>query len=161
MWNLCEPSFEALVTAQVASNPLIKVDEIKVVVGSRLLVVCGMSDCNLCCKVLSTLEHSSRALTQAWSPASDKMLDLLRGLKSLVKLSHVQIDSSIFRLHYVRTPANVYVPNNNTAPLLQTITVMACLAFSLLVTARQYVGNPIDCVHTKDIPEVAQRMSHI
>ena len=35
-----------------------------------------------------------------------------------------------------------------------TITVMACLAFSLLVTARQYVGNPIDCVHTKDIPEV-------
>jgi len=62
------------------------------------------------------------------------MLDLLRGLKSLVKLSHVQIDSSIFRLHY-------------------TITVMACLAFSLLVTARQYVGNPIDCVHTKDIPE--------
>ena len=65
------------------------------------------------------------------------MLDLLRGLKSLVKLSHVQIDSSIFRLHY-------------------TITVMACLAFSLLVTARQYVGNPIDCVHTKDIPEVRQ-----
>ena len=65
------------------------------------------------------------------------MLDLLRGLKSLVKLSHVQIDSSIFRLHY-------------------TITVMACLAFSLLVTARQYVGNPIDCVHTKDIPEVSQ-----
>ena len=64
------------------------------------------------------------------------MLDLLRGLKSLVKLSHVQIDSSIFRLHY-------------------TITVMACLAFSLLVTARQYVGNPIDCVHTKDIPEVS------
>ena len=86
------------------------------VVGSRLLVVCGMSGCNLCCKVLSTLEHSSRALTQAWSPASDKMLDLLRGLKSLVKLSHVQIDSSIFRLHYVRTPANVSVPNNNTVP---------------------------------------------
>ena len=68
------------------------------------------------------------------------MLDLLRGLKSLVKLSHVQIDSSIFRLHY-------------------TITVMACLAFSLLVTARQYVGNPIDCVHTKDIPEVRQDTS--
>ena len=27
------------------------------------------------------------------------------------------------------------------------------LAFSLIVTTRQYVGNPIDCVHTKDIPE--------
>ena len=114
-----------------------------------------MSDCNLCCKVLSTLEHSSRALTQAWSPASDKMLDLLRGLKSLVKLSHVQIDSSIFRLHYVRIPANMS-PITTLSPLLQTITVMACLAFSLLVTARQYVGNPIDCVHTKDIPEVGQ-----
>ena len=46
-------------------------------------------------------------------------------------------NSSIFRLHY-------------------TITVMACLAFSLLVTTRQYVGNPIDCVHTKDIPEVSE-----
>ena len=68
------------------------------------------------------------------------MLDLLRGLKSLVKLSHVQIDSSIFRLHY-------------------TITVMACLAFSLLVTTRQYVGNPIDCVHTKDIPEVSEDLT--
>ena len=76
----------------------------------------------------------SQNFRQRQSPL-DKMLDLLRGLKSLVKLSHVQIDSSIFRLHY-------------------TITVMACLAFSLLVTARQYVGNPIDCVHTKDIPEV-------
>ena len=63
------------------------------------------------------------------------MLDVVRGLKGLAKVSHVQIDSSIFRLHY-------------------TLTVMACLGFSLLVTARQYVGNPIDCVHTKDIPEV-------
>ena len=31
------------------------------------------------------------------------MLDLVRGLKNLVKLSHVQIDSSIFRLHYTIT----------------------------------------------------------
>ena len=68
--------------------------------------------------------------------------------------------------HYtalVRIPANVCVHNNNIVPLLQTITVMACLAFSLLVTARQYVGNPIDCVHTKDIPEVGghRQKSHI
>ncbi|CAB4065961.1 inx [Lepeophtheirus salmonis] len=33
-------------------------------------------------------------------------------------------------------------------------TIMAfLLSFSLIVTTRQYVGNPIDCVHTKDIPE--------
>lgn len=27
------------------------------------------------------------------------------------------------------------------------------MSFSLIITTRQYVGNPIDCVHTKDIPE--------
>lgn len=62
------------------------------------------------------------------------MLDIFRGLKNLVKVSHVHIDSPIFRLHY-------------------SITVMMLMSFSLIVTTRQYVGNPIDCVHTKDIPE--------
>ena len=63
-----------------------------------------------------------------------KMLDVFRGLKSLIKIGHVKIDSTIFRLHY-------------------TFTVLILFAFSLIVTTRQYVGNPIDCVHTKDIPE--------
>uniref|UniRef100_A0A8W7PLW5 Innexin n=1 Tax=Anopheles coluzzii TaxID=1518534 RepID=A0A8W7PLW5_ANOCL len=27
------------------------------------------------------------------------------------------------------------------------------VTFSIAVTTRQYVGNPIDCVHTRDIPE--------
>jgi len=62
------------------------------------------------------------------------MLDVFRGLKTLIKKSSVTIDSSIFRLHY-------------------SISVTFMLAFSLIVTTRQYVGNPIDCVHTKDIPE--------
>lgn len=62
------------------------------------------------------------------------MLDIFRGLKSLVQISRIQIDSPVFRLHY-------------------SITVMMLIAFSLIVTTRQYVGNPIDCVHTKDIPE--------
>ena len=62
------------------------------------------------------------------------MLDVFRGLKGLVKISHVTIDSTIFRLHY-------------------SVSVSFLLAFSLIVTTRQYVGNPIDCVHTKDIPE--------
>ncbi|XP_049782705.1 innexin shaking-B [Schistocerca cancellata] len=64
----------------------------------------------------------------------DNMLDIFRGLKSFVKISHIHIDSPVFRLHY-------------------SITVMILVAFSLIVTTRQYVGNPIDCIHTKDIPE--------
>lgn len=62
------------------------------------------------------------------------MLDIFRGLKNLVKVSHVKTDSIVFRLHY-------------------SITVMVLMSFSLIITTRQYVGNPIDCVHTKDIPE--------
>lgn len=62
------------------------------------------------------------------------MLDIFRGLKNLIRVSHIHIDSPIFRLHY-------------------SITVLILIAFSLIVTTRQYVGNPIDCVHTKDIPE--------
>lgn len=62
------------------------------------------------------------------------MLDIFRGLKNLVKVNHITTDSPVFRLHY-------------------SITVMVLMSFSLIVTTRQYVGNPIDCVHTKDLPE--------
>nr|CAI5825059.1 unnamed protein product [Callosobruchus analis] len=62
------------------------------------------------------------------------MLDIFRGLKSLVRVSHIHIDSPVFRLHH-------------------SITVSILIAFSLIVTTRQYVGNPIDCIHTKEIPE--------
>ena len=62
------------------------------------------------------------------------MLDIFRGLKSFIKVSHVQTDSVVFRIHY-------------------SVTVLILLAFSLIVTTRQYVGNPIDCIHSKDIPE--------
>ncbi|KAK9744438.1 Innexin [Popillia japonica] len=50
------------------------------------------------------------------------------------KVNHVTIDSLVFRLH-----------SNATVILLVT--------FSIAVTTRQYVGNPIECVHTRDIPE--------
>lgn len=62
------------------------------------------------------------------------MLDIFRGLKSFIKISHIQTDSSVFRIHY-------------------SVTVLILLAFSLVVTTRQYVGNPIDCIHSKDLPE--------
>ncbi|CAG0903738.1 unnamed protein product, partial [Cyprideis torosa] len=57
------------------------------------------------------------------------MLDIFRGLKNFIKVSRVHTDSPVFRLHY-------------------SITVMILLAFSLIVTTRQYVGNPIDCIYT-------------
>ena len=62
------------------------------------------------------------------------MLDVFRGLQGLMKPHRVIIDSSIFRLHY-------------------SATVTFLLAFSIITTTRQYVGNPIDCIHTKEIPE--------
>lgn len=80
----------------------------------------------------SLLSGAARSLC----PASfgTKMLDIFRGLKSLIKISHIHIDSTIFRMHY-------------------SLTVIILIAFSLIVTTRQYVGNPIDCIHSKDLPE--------
>lgn len=47
-----------------------------------------------------------------------------------LQAGHVKTDSAVFRLH-----------TNATVILLVT--------FSIAVTTRQYVGNPIDCVHTR------------
>lgn len=47
-----------------------------------------------------------------------------------LQVNHVKVDSAVFRLH-----------TNATVILLVT--------FSIAVTTRQYVGNPIDCVHTR------------
>ena len=62
------------------------------------------------------------------------MLHLFLGLKSLVKVSRFHTDGSVFRLHY-------------------RLTVMVLLAFTFIVTTRQYIGSPIMCVHTKEIPK--------
>lgn len=62
------------------------------------------------------------------------MIDLFRGLKNLLKVSRLHIDGSVFRLHY-------------------NATVLVLIAFSLLVTTRQYVGNPIECISSKDVSE--------
>ncbi|KAF2881964.1 hypothetical protein ILUMI_24212 [Ignelater luminosus] len=61
-------------------------------------------------------------------------MEILRGVLSLTQINHVTIDSLVFRLH-----------SNATVILLVT--------FSIAITTRQYVGNPIDCVHSRDIPE--------
>lgn len=54
-------------------------------------------------------------------------------LKGLLKIDGVTIDNNVFRLHY-------------------KVTVVALIAFSILVTSRQYIGDPIDCISRDDIP---------
>ncbi|EEB14301.1 Innexin inx2, putative [Pediculus humanus corporis] len=55
------------------------------------------------------------------------MFDVFGSVKGLLKLDSVRIDNNIFRLHYKAT-------------------VIMLIAFSLLVTSRQYIGDPIDCI---------------
>ena len=62
------------------------------------------------------------------------MLEIFRELRGLLRVSHVHIDSWVFRMHY-------------------SVTTTCMFAFSIIVSAKQYVGNPIDCIHSKDIPE--------
>lgn len=55
------------------------------------------------------------------------MFDVFGSVKTLMKLDSVCIDNNVFRLHY-------------------KLTVIVLVAFSLLVTSRQYIGDPIDCI---------------
>ncbi|XP_011864067.1 PREDICTED: innexin inx2 [Vollenhovia emeryi] len=60
------------------------------------------------------------------------MFDVFGSVKGLLKLDSVCIDNNVFRLHYKAT-------------------VIGLIIFSLLVTSRQYIGDPIDCI-VDDIP---------
>ncbi|KAK0089752.1 hypothetical protein PV325_005648 [Microctonus aethiopoides] len=55
------------------------------------------------------------------------MFDVFGSVRSLLKIDAVCIDNNVFRLHYKAT-------------------VIILIAFSLLVTSRQYIGDPIDCI---------------
>ncbi|XP_034947948.1 innexin inx2 [Chelonus insularis] len=55
------------------------------------------------------------------------MFDVFGSVRGLLKLDAVCIDNNVFRLHYKAT-------------------VIILIAFSLLVTSRQYIGDPIDCI---------------
>ena len=60
------------------------------------------------------------------------MFDVFGSVKGLIKLDSVCIDNNVFRLHYKAT---------------FVILVVA----SLLVTSKQYIGDPIDCI-VEEIP---------
>ena len=55
------------------------------------------------------------------------MLDLFSQFSGFLKFDTVCIDNNVFRLHYKAT-------------------VMILVCASVLVTSRQYIGDPIDCM---------------
>lgn len=57
---------------------------------------------------------------------------LFRGLSKLIKITPVTNDDIVFRLH-------------------RQLTVLILFAFSIIVTARQYIGDPIDCLPKSEI----------
>ena len=61
------------------------------------------------------------------------MIVIFGPLKKLLKLDEVCIDNVVFRLHYKAT-------------------VIVLVAFSLLVTSKTYIGDPIDCIVDGSIP---------
>ncbi|GLV41268.1 shaking B [Carabus blaptoides fortunei] len=65
-------------------------------------------------------------------------MDILRGVYGLAQISQVTIDSLLLRLH-------------------SNATVILLVSFSIIVTTREYVGNPIECVTSNrasgNIPE--------
>lgn len=62
------------------------------------------------------------------------MLDIFSGLRLVVKRRNISIDNAIFRCHWFFT---------------STLLV----SFSLVITARQYVGQPIECHSIDKIPD--------
>lgn len=62
------------------------------------------------------------------------MFHIYSSLKSWFKIRYRRSDGSVFRLHY-------------------QITTSMLVLFTAILATRQYVGNPIDCIHTKDIDE--------
>ena len=64
------------------------------------------------------------------------MIDLFQGLKSLLKIKRVHIDNWIMRLN-------------------SSFTVIILLVFCIVVSTREYSGDPIDCL-VSDVSRVSQ-----
>jgi hypothetical protein len=60
------------------------------------------------------------------------MFDVFGNVKGLIKISEICIDNNVFRLHYKAT-------------------FIVLITASLLVTSKQYIGDPIDCI-VEEIP---------
>ena len=60
------------------------------------------------------------------------MFDVFKPLQGLIKIETICTDNNVFRLHYKAT-------------------FIVLVVASLLVTSRQYIGDPIDCI-VEEIP---------
>lgn len=60
-------------------------------------------------------------------------MDIISPFKSFIKMPTATIDNNVFKLHY-------------------RVSCMMLFMCSVLVTARQYFGDPIDCISRDDIP---------
>ena len=60
------------------------------------------------------------------------MFDVFKDAKGLIKLDKICIDNNVFRLHYKAT-------------------FLVLVIATLLVTSKQYIGDPIDCI-VEEIP---------
>ena len=67
-----------------------------------------------------------------WQRNCLNMFDVFGSVKGLIKLESICIDNNVFRLHYKAT-------------------FIILVVASLLVTSRQYIGDPIDCI-VEEIP---------
>ena len=108
--------------------------------------------------------------------STGSMLHLFLGLKSLVRVRRHQTDCSVFRLHYKATvmcllgpvqilclcvssqwlssiKSNTLTMGQHILLIMNTVFEWVNLAFTFIVTSRQYVGTPIMCVHTNDVPQ--------
>ncbi|XP_076388343.1 innexin shaking-B [Megachile rotundata] len=61
-----------------------------------------------------------------------RMIDIVMRLRYLLSVSKIRNDGAIFRLH--------------------SLTTILILTFSLIISSKQVVGNPIECIHTREIP---------
>ena len=66
------------------------------------------------------------------------MLDIFSQFSGFLKFDKVCIDNNVFRLHYKAT-------------------VMVLVCASVLVTSRQYIGDPIDCM--VDVSKISSKSS--
>ena len=69
------------------------------------------------------------------------MFDVFTPVKGLIKLETICIDNNVFRLHYKAT-------------------FIVLVVASLLVTSRQYIGDPIDCI-VEEIPNNVSIISNL